>query len=65
MTDCHILRKLKQARVQAGLTQIQVAAMIHCTQSAISKKEKGKRRFYASELLQLCQLYRVSIEEFK
>lgn len=60
MTDCHFLRKLKQARVNAGLTQGDVGKSIHCTQSALSKKEKGDRPIYAWELLDLCKLYGVS-----
>ncbi|MCC5616367.1 helix-turn-helix domain-containing protein [Nostoc sp. CHAB 5836] len=64
MTSCHIIEKLKQARVKAGLTQQDVGRLIHCTQSSLSKKEKGDRPLYAWELLQLCQLYGISPVEF-
>jgi DNA-binding XRE family transcriptional regulator len=65
MTSCHIIEKLKQARVKAGLTQKDAGKIIHCCQSSLSKKEKGNRPIYAWELLQLCQVYGVSPEEFK
>ncbi|MFN6560048.1 MAG: helix-turn-helix transcriptional regulator [Nostoc sp. ChiSLP01] len=65
MTSCHIFNKLRQARIKAGLTQQDVGKLIHCTQSALSKKEKGARPLYAWELLELCRVYGVSPEELR
>ncbi|RCJ42094.1 helix-turn-helix transcriptional regulator [Nostoc punctiforme] len=64
MTDCHILRKLKQARLDAGLSQLKAGKFIHCSQSTLCKKERGDRRFFAEELLQLCYLYKISPKDF-
>jgi transcriptional regulator with XRE-family HTH domain len=51
------LKRLKQARLDAGLTQAEVAQALSRPQSFISKSESGERRVDFIELLQLSRLY--------
>ena len=64
MTDCHIVKNLKQARIDAGLTQTEVSKLIPCHQSTISKKEKGLRPIYASELVRFAEIYNKTLNYF-
>ena len=56
MTSIHtnaykkLVERLKNARLSAGLTQVEVAEEMDLTQSAISKCESGERRVDAIEL---------------
>jgi transcriptional regulator with XRE-family HTH domain len=52
-----LIRRLKQARLDAGLTQAQVAAELGRPQSFISKCESGERRIDPVELESLGRLY--------
>ena len=52
-----LLVRLKQARLDAGLTQSQVAAALERPQSFVSKCESGERRVDAVELEALAMLY--------
>lgn len=58
------LRKLRTARIQAGLTQKQVADLLHKPQSYVSKSESGERRIDVIELAELAQLYTQPLEYF-
>jgi transcriptional regulator with XRE-family HTH domain len=58
------LVKLRQARIEAGLTQVQVAQALGKPQSFVSKCESGERRVDVIELQQLAALYGRSIESF-
>lgn len=49
---------LKAARVNAGLTQQQVAKEMKWSKSTINAVETGKRELRISELDALCQLYK-------
>lgn len=49
--------KLRQARLEAGLTQAQVAELLGKPQSFMSKVESGERRVDFVELQVLAQLY--------
>lgn len=53
---------LKQARVNADLSQSDVASIFRRPQSFISKCESGERRIDVIELLELCRIYRISSE---
>ncbi len=59
------LEKLKQARVEAGLTQKEAAKAIGKPQSFISKCESGERRVDFVELELLAELYGKDLEFFK
>jgi transcriptional regulator with XRE-family HTH domain len=58
-----LVRSLRQARVNAGLTQVQVAAMLEKPQPFMSQLESGNRRIDVIELAQLCNLYKVDMVE--
>jgi len=47
-----IVGRLKQARLESGLGQVEVAKKLGRTQSYLSKIESGQRRF---DVLQLCK----------
>jgi transcriptional regulator with XRE-family HTH domain len=57
------LERLRQARMQAGLTQIEVAQRLGKPQSYVSKCESGERRVDIIEVATFARLYGVSIEE--
>lgn len=51
-----LLRKLlKEARLEAGLTQVEVAAKLRVPQSYIAKVEQGERKISFIETLDLCK----------
>jgi transcriptional regulator with XRE-family HTH domain len=58
------LEKLRQARLDAGLTQLEVAQRLGKPQSYISKCESGERRVDFIELLDFIQQYNKSLEYF-
>jgi len=56
---------LKEARLQAGLTQVQAAQALEQPQSFLSKCESGERRVHFVELQTLARLYGVPIGYFE
>lgn len=58
-----LLAALRQARKDAGLTQVQVASRFRTHASFVSKCESGERRIDAIELLDFCRLYRLTVAE--
>jgi transcriptional regulator with XRE-family HTH domain len=58
------LKKLKEAREEAGLTQLQVANTLGKNQSFISKCESGERRVDVLELKVFAELYGKSLDYF-
>lgn len=59
-----MLRRLRAARRQAGLTQEQVAAELGKPQSFVSKCEAGERRIDVIELKTFADLYKKKITTF-
>jgi len=57
-------QKLKRARVQSGLTQVQVSRKLKRPQSYISKAEAGEQRLDIVELRRFAELYKKSINYF-
>ena len=53
--------RLRLAREQAGLSQGQVAKMLHLSRPSISEVEAGRRKVSAEELVELARIYGVSI----
>lgn len=49
------LKVLKAFRKQAGVTQVELAARIGETQSALSKAERGERRLDIVQLRAICE----------
>jgi len=59
-----LLERLKAARLDAGLTQAQVAAALNQPQSFVSKCESGERRVDAVELERFAKLYGKPLDYF-
>ncbi len=60
MTLCEAL---KSARLQANLTQKQVAEALHISQPAVAQFEKGQgSEPSVSRLIQLANLYKISLD---
>jgi transcriptional regulator with XRE-family HTH domain len=58
------LGRLRAARQEAGLTQIDVAAKLKRPQSFVSKLENGERRVDVVELCHLARLYKKPLSYF-
>ncbi len=58
------LGRLKQARVEAKLTQVQVGRRLKRPQSFVSKIESGERRVDVVELSDLARIYRKPLDFF-
>lgn len=59
-----VIKKLKAARVAAGLSQEDVAKKMNKSQSFISKVEAGEQRIDVIELKLFTDLYRKRISDF-
>ena len=59
-----VLERLKKARLDTGLTQVQVAKKLGHHQSYVSKIESGERRVDVVELNRLAKLYGKSVSYF-
>lgn len=58
----HLL--LKQLRIQAGLTQTQVARKVDEPQSYVSKYESGEQRLDLNEVHMICTAIDISLIDF-
>jgi transcriptional regulator with XRE-family HTH domain len=58
-----LLERLRAARRQAGLTQVQVARAFGRPQSFVAKCEAGERRIDAVELARFAEVYGCSMED--
>jgi transcriptional regulator with XRE-family HTH domain len=58
------LRLLRRVRIEAKLTQAQLAKILGVTQARISKYEQGERRIDMLELKTICDAVRLPISEF-
>ncbi len=54
-----IALRLKEARMQSGLSQAQAADKLGLQRPAISEIESGRRKVSAEELIQFANLYKV------
>jgi transcriptional regulator with XRE-family HTH domain len=59
-----ISKKLKQLRINAGLSQTQVADRIYLSQSAYQRIESGKTTSFTNHLDDICQLYGIPKKSF-
>lgn len=59
-----VLRVLREARTNAGLTQTEVAKTFGAHASFVSKIESGERRIDVVELAELCRLYKLRLAAF-
>ena len=60
----YFVGKLRKARLEAGMTQTQVAKKIDRPQSHISNIESGQQRVDVVELKRFAKLYRKEISYF-
>jgi transcriptional regulator with XRE-family HTH domain len=58
------LRRLRQAREEANLTQAQVAKKLNQPQSYVSRCESGERRVDVVELVDFATIYQKTLEYF-
>ena len=59
-----VIERLKKARLEAGLTQTQVASKLNKPQSYVSKAELGERRLDVTELKIFADMYKKDIKFF-
>lgn len=59
-----IVERLKEARIEIGLGQVEVAERLGKTQSYISKIESGQRRFDVLQLKEFAKLYKKPLDFF-
>ncbi len=55
---------LRAARLQAGLTQTEVAKRFGAHAPFVSKCESGERRIDVVELAEFCRIYGVTLSDF-
>ncbi len=60
----HLIKQLRQARIESGLTQVEVSKILNKTQSCISKMEKGQLRIDIIQLKEFANLYKKPLEFF-
>jgi transcriptional regulator with XRE-family HTH domain len=58
------LRRLREARKEAGLTQVEVARRLGRSQSFVTKSETGERRLDVVELRSFARIYRKRVSYF-
>ncbi|PIP29119.1 hypothetical protein CO134_03925 [Candidatus Kuenenbacteria bacterium CG_4_9_14_3_um_filter_39_14] len=59
-----IINRLKQARIDVGLSQQAVTDKLGKPQSYLSKIESGERRLDVAELKKLSEIYKKSVSYF-
>lgn len=59
-----LVNLLREIRIEAGLTQMELAVRIERDQTFVSKYESGQRRLDALELREICQAIGMTLEEF-
>ena len=59
-----IVERLKQARLESGLGQVEASKKLGKTQSYLSKIESGQRRFDVLQLKEFAKLYKKPLDYF-
>ena len=59
-----LIMRLRSARLEAGLTQVEASKKLKKPQSYLSKIERGERKIEAVELGDFTKLYNKEIEYF-
>lgn len=60
----YIVKQLKKAREDEGLSQEEVAKVLNTTQSYISKIESGQRKIEVVQLRKFAKLYKKPLDFF-
>jgi transcriptional regulator with XRE-family HTH domain len=55
---------LREMRIEAGLTQVDLAARIAKDQAYVSRYESGQRRLDVLEVREICQVVGITLEGF-
>jgi len=55
---------LREMRLEAGLTQTELAARVEKDQAYVSRYESGQRRLDVLEIREICQAIGIPLEEF-
>ena len=55
---------LREMRIEAGLTQVDLGARIEKDQAYVSRYESGQRRLDVLEVREICQVVGVTLAEF-
>ena len=59
-----LVKLIRDARVEAGVTQVDLAQQLGIDQSVISKIEHGQRRIDVIELKRFCDALHISLSDF-
>lgn len=59
-----LLKKLRQARLEVGLTQVEVGKKLKQPQVYVSKIERGERKVDALELAEFAKIYKKPLDYF-
>lgn len=59
-----LIQRLRQARLEIGLTQVDVGKKLKKPQAFVSKIERGERRVDVIELEEFARLYNKSLDDF-
>ena len=59
-----LIKRLRQARLEAGLTQVEAGKKLKKPQAYLSKIERGERRIDAVELDELAKIYGKPLDYF-
>lgn len=59
-----MIKKLRQARIESGLMQAEVAKKLGKPQSYVSKVECGERRLDVVEINKFAEIYKKNIDFF-
>ena len=60
----HLLALLRELRLEAGLSQVTLAARIRKDQTFVSKYESGERRLDILELREVCKALGMTLNQF-
>jgi transcriptional regulator with XRE-family HTH domain len=60
----NLIQRLRAARLEAGLTQVEAGKRLKKPQAYISKVERGERRVDAVELAEFAKVYNKDINYF-
>lgn len=60
----NLIKKLRQARLEAGLTQVETGKRLKKPQAHISKIERGERGVDAVELAEFAKVYKKPMDYF-